>query len=250
MKLIITTNGQAFADEAAKAIISQIRRKPDSVIGLSTGRTTGDIHRLIASIHRDRSFDVSGVTFFGQDEVSGVPRDYSGSCWTMLKTELIDSLGTDEDHFLMLPVRSDDYARDCRMFMEEIGRRGGIDLLVLGIGENGHLGFNQPGTPFASGCRVSVMTSELESRIRRETGIPKDVELGGVTIGLRDVMSARRILAVANGLNKADIMKKIIEGPVTEDVPASILQLHPDCEFILDNDAASKLNKPHDNEQQ
>ena len=90
----------------------------------------------------------SAVTFFGLDEVTNVPRDYAGACYTMLKTEIIDALGIKDENFLMLPTVSDDFGRDCIAFQEEIAKRGGIDLLILGLGENGHLGFNQPQAPF------------------------------------------------------------------------------------------------------
>ncbi len=242
MKITVTDSDKSFADAAAWRIIAQILRKPDCVIGLSTGRTTGELHRTVARIHKEHPFDVSRVTFFGLDEVVNVPREYSGSCWKMLKTELIDDLGTDDRHFLMLPVRSDDFQRDCETFVKELENRGGIDLLVAGIGENGHLGFNQPGSAFGSGCRVSVMYPELEERIRRETGTSDDVFLGGVTLGLKEMMSAGRIVAVAKGRSKAEIVRTLTKGPVCEDIPASILQLHPDCELLLDKDSASKLD--------
>ncbi len=242
MKITITENEKAFADAAAWRIIGQILRKQDSVIGLSTGRTTGELHRTVARIHKEHPFDVSKVTFFGLDEVVNVPREYFGSCWKMLKTELIDDIGTDDGHFLMLPVKSDDYPGDCKAFVNELEARGGIDLLIVGVGENGHIGFNQPGSAFGSGCRVSVMYPELEERIRRETGTPDDVELGGVTLGLKDIMAAKRIVAVAKGYSKAGIVRRFTEGPVGEDIPASILQLHPDCELLLDKAAASKLD--------
>ena len=148
MKITITENEKAFANAAAWRIIGQILRKQRSVIGLSTGRTTGELHRTVAEIHKEHPFDVSEVTFFGQDEVVGVPRKYFGSCWKMLKTELIDDIGTDDGHFLMLPVKSDDYSKDCKEFIEELESRGGIDLLIVGVGENGHIGFNQPGSAF------------------------------------------------------------------------------------------------------
>ncbi len=242
MKITITENEKAFATASAWRIIGQVLRKPCSVIGLSTGRTTGELHRTVAKIHKEYPFEASEVTFFGQDEVVNVPREYSGSCWKMLKTEIIDDIGTDDGHFLMLPVKSDNYAEDCKEFIEKLESRGGIDLLIVGVGENGHIGFNQPGSAFGSGCRLSVMYPELEARIRRETGTPDNVELGGVTLGLKDVMTARKIVAVAKGKTKSEIVKRIVKGPVCEEVPASILQLHPNCEFILDKDAASKLD--------
>ena len=178
---------------------------------------------------------LSSVTFFGLDEVTNVPREYAGACYTMLKTELIDTLGIQEDNFLMLPTVSDDFDKACKLFQQEIESRGGIDLLILGLGENGHLGFNQPGSPLGGETWVTQMNTELEERIRRETNTPPEKELGGATLGIRNIMQARKIVLVAKGANKADIVRKMLEGPVTPEVPASVLQLHPNCEFLLFN---------------
>lgn len=147
MKITIANTEQEFDCTAAWRVIGQMLEHPASVIGLSTGRTTGNMHRLIAEIHERYPFPVGETTFFGLDEVIGVSRHYSGACYTMLKTELIDALGVDEEYFLMLPTQCDDFPRACVDFRQEIARRGGIDLLILGLGENGHLGFNQPGSP-------------------------------------------------------------------------------------------------------
>ena len=126
---------------------------------------------------------------------------------------------------------------------EEIAKRGGIDLLILGLGENGHLGFNQPHSPLGGDAWVTKMNPELEERIRRETHTPPEKELGGVTLGIKNIMQARRIVLVAKGSNKAEAVKQMLEGPVTSDVPASVLQLHPDCEFLLDVASAAKLSE-------
>lgn len=142
---------------------------------------------------------------------------------------------------MRLPTISDDFEKECTCFMKELERRGGIDLLILGLGENGHLGFNQPGTSFGSTARVTEMNAELEERIRRETKTPPEVWLGGVTLGLKDIMQAKKIILVAKGNGKAESVRKMIEGPLTEEHPASILRLHPDCEYLLDKAAASKL---------
>lgn len=242
MKITITKNEKEFDCTAAWRIIGQMLNKPESVIGLSTGRTTGNLHRLVGEIYTKYPFKLDAVTFFGLDEVTNVPREYDGACYTMLKTELMDTLGIKEENFLMLPTISDDFEQSCRDFQQEIANRGGIDLLILGLGENGHLGFNQPESPFGGEAWVTRMNVELEERIRRETGTPPDNELGGATLGIKNIMQARRIVLVAKGTNKADIVKRMLEGPVTTDVPASILQLHPNCEFLLDEAAASMLN--------
>lgn len=242
MKIAVADNEQRFDLAAAWRIINTVCANPRAVIGLSTGRTTGNIHRLVCEINAELNIDTSQVTFFGLDEVTGVPREYAGACYTMLRTEIIDGLGIDDRHFLMLPTESDDFEAECRRFTAEIERRGGIDLLMLGLGENGHLGFNQPGSPLNCRCGLASMDAALEARIRRETGTPDDKQLGGVTLGLLDIMHARRIVLVAKGRNKADIVRSMLCGPVSSDVPASLLQLHPDCEFLLDRASASKIN--------
>ena len=165
MKISIVGDEAAFDQAGSQRIISQIIRKPESVIGLSTGRTTGNMHRLVVKYYWQMPFDVRWVTFFGLDEVMNVPRTYAGACYTMLKTEIIDGLGIDEKNFLMLPTESNNWEADCQKFVEELKRRGGIDLLILGLGENGHLGFNQPGTPFDSVAWTTQMNKELETRI-------------------------------------------------------------------------------------
>lgn len=242
MKITVAKDERQFDVTAARRIIDTICSLPHPVIGLSTGRTTGNIHRTVCEIHNTLDFDVSQVTFFGLDEVTGVDREYAGACYTMLRTEIIDNLGIDNEHFLMLPTRSDDFEVECEKFKNEISRRGGIDLLILGLGENGHLGFNQPGTPLNNTACTSQMDCNLEARIRRETATPANIPLGGVTLGIRDIMQARRIILVAKGANKTEVVKKMLYGPVSSDLPASVLQLHPDCEFLLDAEASALIN--------
>lgn len=238
MVTILGTESE-FDHAAAQRILQQMRRKPDSVIGLSTGRTTYNIHRLVAKGYADSPFDISGITFFGVDEVVGVDREYSGACYKMLRTELIDDLGVDDSHFLMLPTRSAHFDQACSEFTAELNRRGGIDLLMLGLGENGHLGFNQPGTDLDQTAWVTDMNPELEERIRRETQTPAGEWLGGITLGLYDIMNARSIVLVAKGSHKAEAVQRMLCGKVSEDCPASILQRHGGCEFLLDEAAAA-----------
>ena len=240
--ITVTKNEKEFDCTAAWRVSGQILNKPESVIGLSTGRTTGNLHRLIGEIYSQYPFKVDSATFLGLDEVTNVPREYAGACYTMLKTELMDALGIREENFLMLPTVSDVFEKACKDFQQEIARRGGIDLLILGLGENGHLGFNQPGNPFDTETWVTDMHAELEVRIRKETNTPPEKKLGGITLGIKNIMQTRRIVLVAKGANKTDIVKEMLEGPVTTDVPASILQLHPNCEFLLDGEAAAKLS--------
>ena len=177
MKIIIAKSEKEFDCIAAWQIIGEILNKPEAVIGLSTGRTTGNLHRMVGEIYSRYPFNTSAVTFFGLDEVVNVPREYAGACYTMLKTEIIDALGIKDENFLMLPTVSDDFEKACRAFQEEIAKRGGIDLLILGLGENGHLGFNQPHSPLGGDAWVTKMNPELEELIRREAHTPPEKEL-------------------------------------------------------------------------
>lgn len=241
MKITIARDEKEFYSLVAWRIVTQIVTKPDSVVGFSTGRTTGGVHMALADIHQRNPFDVSKVTVYPLDEVTGVSREFAGSCYYMILHEVVKPLGIPLEHFLNLPTKSDDFAMECRKFVDTLTAAGGIDLQILGIGENGHLGFNQPGTPFGQTAWLSSMVQELEDRLRRESGTAADVKLGGVTLGIKEIMLSRKIVIAANGALKAAIVKAAVQGPVDVSVPASILQLHPDCEMILDPAAAAEL---------
>lgn len=239
--LTIAENEHIFDQTAASRVTDQIISKPDSVIGLSTGRTTGNMHRLIAGRCRKGDIDTSQVTFFGVDEITDVPREYYGSCYRMIRSEMLDQMCFDDKNFLMLPTFSEDFDQACKDFVNEIERRGGVDLLILGLGENGHLGFNQPQSPYEKDAWVTDMNPKLLDRVRREVGENGDYK--GITLGLQMIMNSRRIILVAKGAHKANAVKLMLKGNVSTDFPASLLQRHPDCEFLLDSAAASLLNE-------
>jgi glucosamine-6-phosphate deaminase len=242
MKITITPTERDFDIAAAWRIISQILLKPDAVIGLSTGQTTGGMHKIVADIFHQYPFDVSHITLFNVDELTNLPREYAGSCYTMIKTQLADPLGIPEENFIMPPTLSEDFEAECRLFEKRLAERGGADLQMLGIGANGHIGINQPGTPFESETWVSPMDPDFEARVRRETNVPPGTVLGGLTRGIKNIMHTRKLILVAKGAHKAEIIRKAVLGPVTTDIPASVVQLHPDCEVLLDAAAASGLS--------
>jgi len=217
-------------------------QKPNAVIGLSTGQTTIGMHKIVSSIYSQFPFDVSRITIFNVDELTNLPREYSGSCYTMILNQLVRPLGIPDKNFIMPPTMSDDFNAECLLFEKQLAERGGADLQMLGIGGNGHIGINQPGTPFESETWVSPMDPDFEARVRRETQVPPETVLGGLTRGIKNIMQTRKIILIAKGIHKADIIEKAILGPVTVNIPASVVQLHPDCEILLDAAAASRLN--------
>jgi glucosamine-6-phosphate deaminase len=242
MKITVAKNEAEFFLAGAGRIVAQMIQKRTAVVGLATGRTTKNIHAAVCDLHRQHPFDVSEITIFAMDEVTNVSRDYAGSCYAMILDQIVTPLTIAAANFIMPPTCSNDFAAEARLFEQRLADRGGVDLQVLGIGENGHLGFNQPGTPFESTCWHSRMDCDLEARIRRETQCPDHVVLGGLTLGIKNIMQSRKIVLAANGEHKARIIAAALHGPITPDVPASVLQLHPDCEVILDPAAAKYLS--------
>ena len=238
MKITIAPTEHDFDVIAAWRIIGQMLEKPDAVIGLSTGQTTKNMHAIVSDIYRQYPFDTSRVTLFNVDELTNLPRSYAGCCYTMIREQIADALQIPDDRFIMPATMSDDYPGECRRFQESLEARGGIDLQMLGLGYNGHIGINQPGTPFGSETWVSPMDPVFEARVRRETGVGDQYPLGGLTLGIRTIMHAKRIVLIAKGSHKAEVVRQMLKGPVTEDFPASVLQLHPNCEFLLDAEAA------------
>ncbi|MDR1664097.1 MAG: glucosamine-6-phosphate deaminase [Clostridiales bacterium] len=241
LNITITQNEAEFDRVAAWRIIGHMLCDPKALIGLSTGQTTANMYKIITEIYRLHPFDTSAVTLFNVDELTNLPRSYPGCCYTMIRDQLADALNIPDERFIMPPTMSDDFERECRVFQKAIEDRGGIGLQILGLGINGHIGINQPGTPFGSETWVSPMDEIFEARVRRETGVADDYPLGGLTLGIRTIMRARKIILVAKGSKKAEMVEKMLLGPVTEDMPASVLQLHPNCEFLLDADAAARL---------
>jgi glucosamine-6-phosphate deaminase len=241
MKITITPDEQEFDRTAAWRIIRQILEKPAAVIGLSTGQTTMGMHRIVSHIYMQYPFDVSRLTLFNVDELTNLPREYAGSCYTMILNQLAGPLGIPEENFIMPPTLSEDFAAECRLFEQRLAARGGADLQILGIGANGHIGINQPGTPFESETWVSPMDPDFEARVRRETQVPEHTILGGLTRGIKNIMHTRKLILVAKGAHKAEIIEKAILGPVTTDIPASVVQLHPNCEILLDAAAGARI---------
>jgi glucosamine-6-phosphate deaminase len=241
MKITIAKDEKEFDTIAAWRIIAQMLEKSTSVIGLSTGQTTINMHAIVSDIHNRYPFDVSRITLFNVDELTNLPREYAGSCYTMILNQIAGPLGIHDDNFIMPPTMSNNFQAEAELFEARLAARGGADLQMLGIGANGHIGINQPGTPFESETWVSPMDPDFEARVRRETQVPPETELGGLTRGIKNIMHTRKLILIAKGAHKADIVAQAVLGPITTDIPASVVQLHPNCEILLDAAAGRKI---------
>jgi len=241
MKITITKNEDEFDITAAWRIIGAMLKKPAAVIGLSTGQTTIGMHGIVSSIFSKYPWDVSRVTLFNVDEFTNLPRETSGTCYTTIFNQMVKPLGLAEGQFIMPPTMSDDFEAEARLFERRLAERGGADLQMLGIGLNGHIGINEPGTPFESETWESPLDTDFEARVRRETNFRGTAKLGGLTRGIKNIMQTRKVVLIAKGEHKAAIVEQAVLGPVTTDIPASVLQLHPDCEVLLDAAAGARI---------
>ncbi|MCD6235654.1 MAG: glucosamine-6-phosphate deaminase [Thaumarchaeota archaeon] len=241
MKVVITKDYWEMSRLAARIIADVIRSKPNIVLGLATGGTPEGCYRELVRMHKEEGLDFSQVITFNLDEYVGLPLDHPQSYHHYMDVHLFNHVNIKRENIHIPDGTAEDLEKHCREYEEAIKKAGGIDLQLLGIGRNGHIGFNEPGSPFNSRTRVVKLTETTRRDNARFFGSLDEVPTHAITMGLATIMEARKILLLASGLNKAEAVAKAVEGPKTPDVPASILQDHPDCTFIIDREAASKL---------
>jgi len=238
MRIVVKQTAEEVDLTAAQEVAKQLLLRPESVLGLSTGNTVVGLHRALVKLHRECGISFARAVTFNVDEYAGVAPGHPGSCRLRIFEQLLDCVDIRSEQCHLPDGEAEDFEREARAYEQRIEQAGGIDLQILGIGTNGHIGFNEPGTPFESGAHVAVISGRSlsdKAEFYRKTGFAPQK---AITLGIRNIMRARRILLVAKGAAKTEIMEKTLFGPVTPDVPASVLQLHPDTIVLLDSAAA------------
>jgi len=242
MNVIVVPDYEQLSLHAAEAVAAEIRARARTVLGLPTGNTPKGMYRELVRMHQAGELDFSGVVTFNLDEYWGLSPDHPMSFAYYMRTHLVDhvNIRPGQAHW---PQSQGDQDAACRAYEEQIRAAGGLDLVVLGIGNNGHIGFNEPGTPFDSRTHVVRLAEETRLANFRGYGFPDPdaVPKFGISMGIATIMSARRVLLLASGREKATAVARTVAGPVTEQVPASILQRHPDATIIVDEEAAFAL---------
>ncbi|RLF99699.1 MAG: glucosamine-6-phosphate deaminase [Thaumarchaeota archaeon] len=241
MRVIITRDYDEMSKLAAKMIADAIRSKPNLVLGLATGETPIGCYRELVRMHKEEGLDFSQVVTFNLDEYLGLPPSHEQSYHHFMYVNLFNHINIKKENIHIPNGVAENVEEHCREYERMIKEAGGIDLQLLGIGRNGHIGFNEPGSPFDSRTRVVKLAEMTRRDNARFFKSIDEVPTHAITMGLATIMEAKKIILIASGKNKADAIAKSVEGPKTTAVPASILQDHPDCTFIIDKDAASKL---------
>ena len=233
------------ASDLAHAIARAVERRPALVLGLPTGRTSIPLYRELTRIYSRRRLNLSKVTTFNLDEFLGIPASHPGSYRAFMQRYLFDHvhLPRRRVHFLDGMARDTDV--ECARYERAIGRAGGIDLMILGLGANGHIGFNEPGRALMARTHRTALTPSTRAANASLFGGDVDrVPRHALSMGMTTILHASRIVLLATGAGKARCVKGMIEGPLTTGLPASFLQLHRGVDVWLDRAAASKLNPP------
>jgi glucosamine-6-phosphate deaminase len=242
MEVIIRPDHPQATLLAARIIEKELRARPALVLGLATGRTMERVYACLVRLHRETGLDFSRCRTFNLDEYIGIPAEHPGSYRSYMRQHLFSQVNLDPANTHLPDGMAEDHAAESRRYEALIAQAGGIGLQLLGLGGDGHIGFNEPLSALLSRTREKALTPAT----RRQNapmfgGDPAQVPPRAITMGVGTILDSRRCLLVATGAGKAAILAKAVEGPITAMVTASALQLHPKCQIVADTAAAAQL---------
>ena len=241
MRVIVVKSPEEMGKEAAAIIAEGMRAKPHYVLGLATGDTPKPLYRDLVRLHEEEGLDFSTTVTFNLDEYVGLEPTHDQSYRYFMNEQLFDKVNINKKSTHVPDGMTEDIEAHCLAYEAMIDDVGGIDCQVLGIGGNGHIAFNEPGSSLASRTRALSLTEETIRDNSRFFASIDEVPKRAITMGIGTVLEAEKIILLACGANKARAVAAALEGPVTVKVPASALQLHPDVTCVVTEDAATGL---------
>jgi glucosamine-6-phosphate deaminase len=243
MEVIILPTAAEASEVAARLIARQVREKPGSVLGLATGSTPCKLYQLLARMHREDGLDFSKATTFNLDEYVNLDPTHPASYHQFMEENFFSHVNLRRESVHIPDGMVADVPAHCAEYERAIHKAGGIDLQILGLGSDGHLGFNEPGSSLASRTRIKTLTERTRSDNARFFTGAQEVPHHVITMGLGTIMESRMCLLLAFGKGKAQAVAASVEGPVTASVPGSLLQFHPQVKVLLDAESASSLTR-------
>lgn len=244
MRVIIKENPIEISKEAAEIIIKQVNNYHGSVLGFATGASPVETYKRIIESYEKGEVSLKHITTFNLDEYVGLTRENVNSYFYFMKDNLFGKTDVDFDKVNFLSGEASDLEAECERYYNRIRECGGIDIQLLGIGTNGHIGFNEPGDKFADGpFAVKLTQSTIDSNKKYFEAVGDTMPEYALTMGIGDIMRARKIILIATGESKAKAVKELVEGAVSPSCPATILQMHADVTIFLDKAAASLLGE-------
>ncbi len=241
MEVVICADYEELSVAAAGVVAGVIRSKPDAVLGLATGSTPLGLYKELIRMHAEEGLDFSAVTTFNLDEYVGLAGEHEQSYRHFMNENLFQHVNVPLERTHVPSGTAEDYCVHCRQYEQLIEQAGGIDVQVLGIGSDGHIAFNEPGTSLASRTRIKTLAEQTINDNARFFEKKEDVPIYAVTMGVGTILEARKLILLATGADKADAVAACVEGPVSSMCTASALQLHPDAAVFVDRQAAAGL---------
>ncbi|WP_296649039.1 glucosamine-6-phosphate deaminase [Romboutsia sp. 13368] len=243
MRIIVCQNYEEVSKKAAQMILSQVTLKPNSVLGLATGSTPIGMYENLVELNKKGDIDFSEVRTFNLDEYYKLPKNNDQSYHYFMHKNLFNHINIKPSNIHIPNGMTDDVNAECERYDSLIKEAGGVDIQVLGIGNNAHIGFNEPTVNFEKGTHlVELEDSTIEANSRFFDNI-EDVPKKAITMGVGSIFKSKKIMLIATGENKAEAIYNTVYGKVVPEVPASILQFHNDIVLILDKDAAKLLKE-------
>ena len=243
MRIIVCENYEEVSKKAAQMILSQVTLKPNSVLGLATGSTPIGMYENLVKLNKSGDIDFSEVRTFNLDEYYNLPKESDQSYHYFMYQNLFNHININPANIHIPNGMTNDVDAECERYDSLIKEAGGVDIQVLGIGNNAHIGFNEPTVNFEKGTHlVELEESTIEANSRFFDNI-EDVPKKAITMGVGSIFKSKKILLIATGENKAEAIYNTVYGKVVPEVPASILQFHSDIVLILDKDAAKLLKE-------
>ena len=241
MKVRVTEDYEEMSDVAAELALQQIREKPDCVLGLTAGSSPMGLYQRLQAAYREGTVDFSRVRIFTLSEYIGLGETDEKSFAYYTRKNFCEGLNLAEENIFMPNGMADDIAQECARYGKAIEEAGGIDMMILGIGPNAHIGFNEPGPVFVPETHVAELSEATRGANARFFDDPADVPYWAVSMGMRDIMFARHVLLLASGPGKTEALVMAVAGDITPKAPASLLQLHRGAIVIADRIAAKRL---------
>lgn len=243
MEVIILKDAESVSKAAAALVADTVRCKPTAVLGLATGSTPIRLYAQLAAKHAAGNLDFSQVTTFNLDEYAGLPPDHEQSYHHFMQERLFKKINVPPEQTHIPDGLAEDIPAHCEAYEKAIQDAGGVDLQILGIGANGHVGFNEPTSSLVSRTRIKSLTKHTIDENARFFGGPDEVPRHVITMGVGTIMEARQVVMLAFGEKKARAVADMVEGPLSAYVPASMLQMHPKATIFLDEEAATELKR-------
>ena len=239
MKILVCKDYEELSLKSAEIIVNQINQKRDSVLGLATGGTPVGMYKELVKSYREGKVDFGKVITFNLDEYYGVDHENINSYHYYMNTNFFDHVNVERKNINIPNGMSKDIEKECREYDEKIQNMGGIDLQVLGAGLNGHIGFNEPAKELMSGTHITDLTKETINANARFFEDISQVPTRAITVGMATILRSKKIVVLINGKNKSKIFEKITGKKITTQIPATLLQLHPDVTIVVDEQAAT-----------